>query len=173
MKSICVVLMIALTVATLSGQIRISDGTLNPSQHSLSVIVDGSSTPEQIPDDLAYQHFILAVAEHRNASKEAVTRRELRLKRVGLSLDDQARFVSALDGLREELDSIEQARSELATNSGSQSELAYKALKSREAAAIAKARAGLAHVTADGRARLNDHIRTHVKKHITILGMKH
>ena len=37
---------------------------------SLVVLVDGSKHPEQIPDDLAYRHYFLAVATHEQPSAE-------------------------------------------------------------------------------------------------------
>jgi hypothetical protein len=64
--------------------------------HTLSIVVDGSKTPDQIPDDLAYRHFILAVAEHQSPTKDAVERREARLSPIGFSKQDHDACVLAL-----------------------------------------------------------------------------
>jgi hypothetical protein len=154
------------TVATLSAQ------ALQP-QHTLSVIVDGSKTPDRIPDDLAYHHFVLAVAERQNPSKEEFTRRELRLRPVGLSKNDQDLCISALAGLREELDAVETARRAVIADAGATNDSALASLKARQDAAVAKVRAALRNMSVEGQSLLDGYIKTHVKRHITILGSAH
>lgn len=162
----CSLTITIVAVATLSAQVP-------QPQHTLSVIVDGSKAPDQIPDDLAYHHFLLAVAEHQNASKEEVTRRELRLKPIGLSEKDRDLCISALAGLREELDAVETARRAATADVGASNDSALASVKAREDAAVAKVRAALRNMSVEGQSRLDGYIKTHVKKHITILGMVH
>lgn len=73
------------------------------SEHRLSVVVDGARTPDLIPDDLAYRHFILSIAERRNPSQAESRRREIRLKEIRLPGPDQDLLIAAVQGLREEL----------------------------------------------------------------------
>ncbi len=135
--------------------------------HELPVLVDGSKTPDQIPDDLAYHHFILSVAEHQKPAQIELTRRETRLRSVGLSAEDHARAISALAGLREKLDAIESARAENATALDS---AVANALRAQEDAAIAGVRAALSRMSPDGQSKLHDYMTTHVKRCIRIYG---
>lgn len=52
--------------------------------HQLSVLVDGSKTPELIPDELAYNHYILTITEHANPTPEEVRRRDSRIHPIHL-----------------------------------------------------------------------------------------
>lgn len=78
--------------------------------------MDGSKNPELIPDDLAYRHFLMFVAEHANATAEEVRRRDSRLAPLHFSKQDHDFFISALAGVREKLDGIEVSRSKLAND---------------------------------------------------------
>ncbi len=148
-------------------------GAQTPPQHSLVPLVDGSKTPDQIPDDLAYRHFILAIAEHQNPSQHEYKRRDTRLDPIGFSKQDHDSCIFALAGLREELDAIEADRKTIQVTAapgdpGVQSRLT--ALKSQEGSAIAKVRSALRGLSAAGQALLENYIKVHVKTHIVILG---
>jgi hypothetical protein len=149
-------------------------GAQTPPAHTLRVIVDGSKTPDQISDDLAYRHFILAIAEHQNPSKEEFQRREARLRPIGFSKQERDTCVFALAGVREELDAIDAARNQIAptfasSDAGVQARLAT--LKSQEDSIIANARSRLRLSLGDGQARLDIYVRNRVKRQIVILGL--
>jgi len=55
----------------------------------LSVAVNGADTPESIPDDLAYYHFIKATAMLDDAPENDRQRRDALLTRAGLSGQDR------------------------------------------------------------------------------------
>lgn len=139
----------------------------------LPVLVDGSKTPEQIPDQLAYRHFLVAVAEHRSPTPVEADRQRARLRPIGLADADHAAFRDLLAGLREQLDAIEQARASL--NSGA---IAIGAkvptiagLKAQEDDLIATTITSLpAKLGIDGLAKLDQHIRQQVKRKIVIYG---
>lgn len=138
-------------------------------QHELSVVVDGSKTPDRIPDDLAYRHFILAIAEHQNPTQSELTRREMRLAPIDLSKNDHDVCISALTGLRERLDAIEAARAAAFANNTTTRDSALTSLKAQEDAAIAGVRLALRGMSSDGQSRLDGYIKTHVKRCIRIL----
>lgn len=139
----------------------------------LPVLVDGSKYPEQIPDQLAYRHFLLAVAEHRSPTAIEADRQRARLRPIGLSDVDSAAFRDLLANLREQLDAIEQARATL--DSGAITVGAkvptIAALKAQEDDLIATTITSLpARLGIDGLAKLDQHIRQQVKRKIVIYG---
>lgn len=142
------------------------------SPHLLTVHVDGSRTPDRIPDDLAYEHFILAVSEHQSPSPIESRRREAQLNPIGLSSADHDAFLFALSGVREELDAIQTARDAVSLTPGdSAAEARLKSLLTDQKQLIARSRAGLkGAISVDGQAKLDVYIRSHVKKHIVLLG---
>lgn len=140
------------------------------SEHRLSVVVDGSRTPDLIPDELAYRHFILSIAERRNPSREESRRRDIRLRDIRLSDPDQYLLIAAVQGLREELETIEEARKEALQDMSVTRDATLASLKAREDKAIAAVRSSLRLLSPDGQARLDEHIKTRVKKRIVILG---
>jgi len=126
---------------------------------TLPMAVDGAQTPDVIPDDLAYRHFIMAAAENQNASVEEISRRDALLSRVGLSKEDHDYFIIALTNLREQLDEIDRARTELATGS-STSESALDQLRLQQNQILDDARIRLLNsLSLEGATRLGMHIR--------------
>jgi hypothetical protein len=62
----------------------VSQGVIAQQQQSqpaiqLPVAVDGSVTPGQIPDNLAYQHFFAAIAAHPFPSQQEAARQSAQL----------------------------------------------------------------------------------------------
>jgi hypothetical protein len=127
----------------------------------LSVAVDGSVSPELIPDELAYSHFLRAMAASATGRGRGVA-----LTQAGLAPGDRAAFVAALGTLGTELAALAEQRR---AGGPSLSPAAWQELKSREdeAVAAARVRVDLA-LTAAGRARLDAHIRDHVKRRIKL-----
>ncbi len=139
-------------------------------QHNLSIVVDGSKTPELIPDDLAYRHFILAIAEPRSPTVEETKRRETRLIPIGLSASDYDLCISALAGLREKLDMIEAGRREALADTTEHRDSTLLTLKGQENMAITAVRVALRRLSPDGQSRLDGYIRARVKQRIVLLG---
>jgi hypothetical protein len=133
--------------------------------HQLAVLVDGSKTPELIPDDLAYNHFILGVAQHLKPTPDEVRLRESRLAPIDLSKQDLGSLVSALTGLREDLDSFENAEAA----AGGSGDLTVVRARWHSSMSAARDRLQFA-LTPDGLARLDSFIRDHVKRFIVIYG---
>jgi hypothetical protein len=59
----------------------------------LPVLVDGSVTPGQIPDSLAYQHFLTAIAAHPSPTVEEQARQSAQISPTGLSPADRQTLV--------------------------------------------------------------------------------
>jgi hypothetical protein len=121
-----------------------------------------------IPDDLAYRHFLMAVAEHTNASGEEIRRRESRLLPLRFSKQDHDFFISALETVREKLDEIDSDRSTL---NNAASESALETLKRQEDSALTGAAERVrSALTPAGLASLDEYIRETVKRQIVIYG---
>ena len=60
----------------------------------LVVLVDGAKNPEQIPDDLAYRHFLVAVATHEKPSAEESGRQKAQLAPLGLAEADRQQLAA-------------------------------------------------------------------------------
>ena len=126
-------------------------------------------TPEQIPDALAYQHFLMAVAAHSAPSMEEQARQAAQLSPMGLSAADRQALISVLSPLREQLDGIELARSNVAPGPSASAKLVD--LNAQVTGAVATARVGLIRsLTTDGLNRLDRYVQTHVKARIKVYG---
>jgi hypothetical protein len=123
-------------------------------EHRLELAVDGAVTPEAIPVDRAYAHFLGAMASSSNPDAVAVA-----LQQVGLDAADRARFLAALDPLRVELGSLAALRAADAT--------ALLQQEGRQALERARLRveAGLSPA---GVARLDRYVRTDVARSVKI-----
>lgn len=129
---------------------------------SMSIVVDGRKTPSLVPDDLAYKHWLNTIAEHANPTAEETRRQSMRLNRIGLSSEDLSAAKSALQGLRQELDQIENAR---ATTGDSQE------LRTRFGLIMNAARARLlSSLSPAGVTMLDAYIRDQIKPSIVIFG---
>jgi len=139
---------------------------------SLPVAVDGAKEPEKIPMDLAYRHFISALAGPRSEedeSEDVIDRRRTHSKRMGLSDEDQAALVAAVRGLGDELNGIERAQRSATTGGNGTIDLAALRSQERDLLDGARVRIGLG-LSADGAARLEEYVQEHVRKRITIFG---
>jgi hypothetical protein len=137
----------------------------------LLISADGEKTPELIPDRLAYKHFILITAKRINASAEQVDRRESILRNVGFSKADHDLFISALIGVREELDQIAAERRQVPNDDTPAAFASLTVLKQREDAVFNTATVTLETVfSPEGNTRLTAYIREHVKRHIVVYG---
>lgn len=143
----------------------------------MPILVDGSKTPEQIPDQIAYRHFIAAIAERRNASSAEQARRNSQIRLIGLSDDDKARLITELLFVREQLDKIDQSTAttmaDLSLTPQAKAE-ALTFLKSQRQGVKDTAVVGVHQVlSASGWAQLDLYVKGHVKPHIVIYGTPH
>jgi len=138
----------------------------------LSVIVDGAATPNLIPDALAYQHFLTAIAAHPFPSTEEQARQSAQLSALGLSPADRQALIANLAPFRAQLDNIQSARA--AVGSGPSAPTQLMNLRSQESTLAATTLQKIqGSLTADGMSLLDQYVRTHVKAHIKIYGGTH
>jgi hypothetical protein len=135
------------------------------------LIVDGAATPEAIPDDVAFRHFVRAAAIADRASARDLARREGLLARAGLSAADRLAFAGALRGLRQTLDTTSREVQQLSPESLFEvsSRIRLADLRGREVAAIDAARSRLeTSLSPEGLSRLDVHVREDIKRRIKI-----
>jgi hypothetical protein len=131
----------------------------------LPVLVDGSKTPDQIPDTLAYQHFFTAAATHPVATAPEQGRQAAQLLLLQLAPTDQQTLISGLASFQTQLDQIASAAL-LATTPDQ-----IAGLQTQRSALVTKTLANLQQVlTSDGASKLDQYVKTRVKVHIVIYG---
>jgi hypothetical protein len=145
-----------------------SFAAVEPSQ--LPVALIGADRPEAISDALAMRLFIRAIAVSASASADEVRRRDALLSNVGFSEADYARFVQALQSVKDQLNDIERARGGYSVTNNSHLPT-LDLLRTQERDLLDSA-AGtvLMELGADGRAKFQRFIRERVKRRITIYG---
>lgn len=135
---------------------------------SLSLAADGALNPERISDDLAYQHFIRAIATSANPSPSETARRNAFIERIGLSNVDRNALIRALSPVRAELDDVAKRRQRTAVNSRVRRP-AVVVFKAEEDAITGRARGRIrGQLSPGGRRLLDAHIQGHVKRRIKI-----
>lgn len=143
-------------------------------QTMLPVVVDGSKTPDLIPDQLAYRHLLMALAELQHPPAEAVGRRIAHLAGVGLSAADRQNLISAMSGVREQLDEIYLATEQAAVDTSLTSagkDTAIASLRAQQEVLLdATADKLKTALTNDGWLRLDAYVKDHVKRRIVIYG---
>jgi hypothetical protein len=144
--------------------------TANAIATALPIAVDGSKTPENIPDHIAYHHFIMAVAKPAHASALQLAKRNAWLARVGLSQHDLDQLETALSNVPEALDRVARDRKRASPRSRAGAAALAK-LKAQEKDILDGARWQLqGSLSWEGAARVDKHIQEHVKRHIVIYG---
>jgi hypothetical protein len=132
----------------------------------LVVQVDGSVNPERIPDDLAWGHFLCAVANHPFPTASESNRQKAQLAPLGLAAADSQQLTIELSRMLTEIESI-QSSLEL-TNPADSAALA--ALKQQRDALMARTIAKVKSVLSpDGLSRLSNHITNTVKRNIVLM----
>jgi len=144
------------------------------SQHAhepaLTVVARGADSPEPIPDNIAYAHFVLSIAEPDSPTPKQAERRDAALRPLGLSKSDLDALLLALRGVRHALESLDEEATRVSSTAGANLErLGDLRLQRSRVLDEARARA-LAALSADGVSRLADHIRSRVKPAIIIYG---
>ncbi len=140
----------------------------------LPVAVDGARTPNLIPDELAYRHFLMAIAERADAPPQSIARRNALIATIGLAPEDAQALISALAGLREKLDSnyagTEQAAADPSLSAAARS-AQVSALRASQAVALDQTAASLkTALTYEGWNRFDAYVQQRVKRHIVIYG---
>lgn len=79
----------------------------------LTVLADGKNSPELIPDDLAYRHFVMALSAPQIPSSDESRRRESLLRPLNLTSGDHDALIGALAGVKENLDAMNKTRDTL------------------------------------------------------------
>jgi hypothetical protein len=136
---------------------------------SLPVLVDGAKTPTQIPDNVAYRHYLKAIAAHPVPTTYEQGRQAAQLLSLGLLPNDEKVLIATLAPLRTQLDLIESTRAGIqqGPNAGAQ----FADLNDQEDALVATTLQSLrTSLTVAGMYRVDQYVKTHVKAHIKIYG---
>lgn len=136
----------------------------------LPLAVDGSEHPEQVPDNIAYRHFISTISEAADATPQQRDRRQVFLKRVGLSQEDYEAVLQSVENLREQLTAIREQRAMLDRTA---SATALQTLRLQEGQLFEATRLRIiSALTSDGRRQLDSYIQENVKRRIKIYGTR-
>lgn len=140
----------------------------------LPVLVDGDRTPEAIPDDLAYTHFLSAIALEAGASEEARKRQDAQLRPLGLKPDHQEALKRILAALKAGLNETERGLQEAGqgVQTPESSRRIASLLEQRRQLAAGAAAEIRRSLPEEAFARIEEHVRTHVKRRIVIYGTK-
>jgi len=150
-------------------RVRIAQQPQSQPAIQLPVAVDGSVTPGQIPDSLAYQHFFAAIAAHPFPSQQESARQSAQLSPLGLSAEDRQTLIAGLASFRTQLDQINTARAGITPGPNSSAQLT--SLRTQETALVASTLQAIRQsLSTDGVSRLDQYVRTHVKARIKIYG---
>lgn len=134
---------------------------------NLVVVVDGAQHPEQIPDDLAWRHFLLAVATHEQPTAFEQKRQHAILAAVGLVDYDEKELAFKLGTMTTQLEAIQKSRGASGGTPAALSEL-----KAQEDELISATIARVRRVaSAEGLSRLNRYITDIVKRNIKVYGL--
>jgi len=138
----------------------------------LPVLVDGAKTPDRIPDELAYAHFLVAVAVEEDAPEEDRNRQAALLLPLDLEANERQLLVAILGRLKLKLNETEASLRDAAgaAQDPQTSRRVATILEQRKqaiAAAVAEIRRSLSPSVVD---RLDRHIQNRVKPKIVIYG---
>jgi hypothetical protein len=148
-----------------SGQQHTHATAASNSPIHLPVLVDGSKTPEKIPDNLAYEHYFTALSVPQSPTAVDLDRQAAQLKALQLSAADRQALVNSMVAFRTQLDQI--ANAALPANTADQ----VLALRTQKTTLVTTTVNNVRQMlSSDGANRLDQYIKTHVKARIVILG---
>lgn len=150
-------------VILLIGMVAFAAAQDHSNHLNLPIIADGSKNPEKIPDQVAYLLFVLQASEYHQPNKQEMDRRRALFLRLNLSQQDQNAMLSALDGVREQLDTLDWSGAVSASGAAARDAAFSRVLS----AALLRLRASLSQ---DGSAKLDRFVQKHVKSHIVMFG---
>jgi hypothetical protein len=145
----------------------------NSATASLPIAVDGSKTPERIPDELAYAHFLSVLAIKSAASPNEIGRRKAILAATGLANYDVDAAIKALQGVREQLDVLNSQRAQLTRDKVGDlnSRVLLASIRTQQETILRDAHNRvIGALSPDGIGILFDHVQRRVKPKITIYG---
>ena len=137
---------------------------------AMSLLVDGAKTPEQIPDDVAYRHFISVTAIRAGAPAEHVAHREAFLSRVQFPADDRTAYITALQNVREQLTLLEQQELALGRTADAPRSAIAELKRQRTEVLDGAATLVKSSLSTAGQMRFKKHIDEHVKRQTRIYG---
>jgi len=136
-------------------------------QMQLVVQVDGSVNPGRIPDDLAWRHFLCAVASHSSPTAAESSRQKAQLAPLGLPAADSQLLTIELGRMQTQLDAIQSSLQ--LTNPGDSA--ARTALKQQSDELMAQTILKVNSILSpDGLSLLRTYITNTVKRNIVIYG---
>lgn len=134
--------------------------------NTLPVAIDGAKTPDKISDQLAYRHFIAAVALSPMASVDEIDRRNDFLSLTDLLPDDISRFVTKIGHVKDQLDTFERTRRSEVVSLETLAQV-----NGQQASLLDEVTADvLQSLTEDGRTKFERFIRERVKRRIVVYG---
>lgn len=129
----------------------------------LPVLVDGSKTPAQIPDNLAYEHLLTAMSVPAVATDEGRNRQAAQLYGLGLAHADEQALVGILARYRTAQDLL----AALPAGAPEQAASVRNQVVTLVTTTLTDIRKSL---TSAGAGKLDQYVRTRVKAHIVIYG---
>jgi len=145
-----------------------------PHPTTLPIVVNGAEAPDNIPDHLAYAHFIIALSQPDSPSAEQANLRDAMLKPLQLSHEDKGALIAALRGVHAQLAFVAREVERLSYSSPESPERSagrLNDLRLRRTWILGGAQARLtANLNSDGLVRLDDYIKAQVKPRIIIYG---
>lgn len=138
-----------------------------------TIRVNGRTNPEQVPDELAFRVYLKSMTLRGTPTEQQLQRRHAFLKELGLSSDDEKRFLQIVNGIAPELTDVERQRKEL-TNADASALSKQMSLKDREDRALDMALMKLTgELSSEAWSKVNGHVHGHVKKAIVVFEVNH
>jgi hypothetical protein len=135
--------------------------------------VDGRINPQQVPDELAFRVYLKSMTLRGTPTTQNLRRRAAFLKALHLPMEDERRFVAAVDAIAPELTQVEHERKQLTPNDPA-GVAKQSALKDREDRALDQALARLTGLLSpDGWSTFDGYVRGHVKSSIVVFQANH
>jgi hypothetical protein len=105
-----------LTIFTLSTiLVAVSPRAIGQHQHSATNWIDGSATPEQIPDLDAYRLILVSLATSPSPTEDEKHFQAVHFKKIGVSASDQQTIIAILSRFQSDYESLISSYNEKAT----------------------------------------------------------
>jgi hypothetical protein len=148
-----------------SASARLAGNARSQQGHGVTLLVDGSKTPDAVPSQLAFRHFVSVIATSAFAADAETKRRDAYLSLlVGLSSPDRDALRAAVAGVQEQLSAAERGESSSTEDGGVRPAEARARVLDE---AVARVRSMM---SAEGVAVVQKHVDEHVRRRIKIFG---
>jgi len=134
----------------------------------LPIKVDGADRPDQIPDNIAYAHFVILMAQSDEPSTDELARGQGALKKLDLAAADTTRFKAALAGVHKELEFL--TREEARLSAAKAEPARIDRLRLQRSRVFDEATTRLKRLSPAGRAKLEAFIEAEIKPNVVIYG---